>query len=66
MSTIPKSFALVEYPTTGDLSPKRLATGDADTIRLAYAEHAATAEGSLRIYEIDSLTGNLLTGEDPF
>lgn len=68
MSTtnIPKTFTLVENPTSPNAQPKTLATGTADIIRLAYTEHAATAEGPLRIYEIDPLTDQIITDEAPF
>ena len=65
-TTVPKTYALVEHPTESNATPKTLATGDADSIRISYTEHAAAAEGDLQIYEIDALTDQILTGEDPF
>lgn len=65
-TTVPKTYALIEHPTGRLQAPKTLATGDAETIRISYTEHAAEAEGDLQIYEIDALTGQILTGEDPF
>lgn len=62
----PKTYALVEHPTATHSAPKTLATGDADSIRISYTEHAAEAEGDLQIYEIDAMTGQILTGQDPF
>lgn len=65
-TTVPKTYALIEHPTNSQQAPKTLATGDAETIRISYTEHAAEAEGDLQIYEIDALTGQILTGQDPF
>ena len=66
-TTVPKTYALIEYSTPGgQQAPKTLATGDADSIRISYTEHAVAAEGDLQICEIDALTGQILTGQDPF
>ena len=60
-----RDYAALNYALSAVIGGA-LATGDADSIRISYTEHAVAAEGDLQICEIDALTGQILTGQDPF